>query len=370
MKRYLKRSAAGCIILSALLLLPACNDDKNTLETEKDLSEYTTCEHILDSTDAAYEQGYTKFRLPEKDALHITAPGGVYKLTLEYANKENDTEWKTERVLSLQEVFGADYGKSVNTANGNAVLGDPDRACVGIGICDAYAFKEWDGYTVSIFNRSSLDSIETININPKTKKQMPGDLLECIDKSEEISNKAADVMDDDLDAKAYDAYIFKNSRGTGYGVEMQKCYKGIGILNLQYANMNDEDFASDNALLTMAMQHYIYFDEKNDMFYYRSCDSFKVKSKESIDSVLSFKGACDLLERELGDNSYYEFDDVVLMYEPRGRYIGETFDGTETVTCTPKWYFIKYTADYEKNWQHQIRFFSIDCESGTIEAHW
>ena len=58
------------------------------------------------------------------------------------------------------------------------------------------------------------------------------------------------------------------------------------------------------------------------------------------------------------------------MYEPRGKYIGETFDGSATVKCTPKWYFIKYTIDPNSGQQHQIRFFSVDCETGTLEAMW
>ena len=366
----IERIAAALLCLT-LAGLSACSFvSDNTAEVEKDLADYTSSTHMLDGVDAAYDTDYSKFTLPDKNALHITQPEGVYALTLEYANKQNSDEWKTERVLKLQEIFGTDYGSSVNTSNGSAVLGDPDRACVGIGISDAYAFWEWNGETVCPFNRSSLDSIETLTISDKTKKDMPAELLDDIDKSIKLGADVKAAIGEDLDAMAYDAYIFKSRNGTGYGVEMQKAYKGIGILNLQYANMNNTDYDGDNALLNMAMQVYTYFDEKNELLYYRSCDSFKVQEARNIESVVSFKGACDILEKELGDNAKYEFDDVVLMYEPRGKYIGETFDGNATVKCTPKWYFIKYTIDTNSGQQHQIRFFSVDCETGALEAQW
>lgn len=358
-------------ILSAALCLSSCSIyDDNTHETPKDLDDYTTCEHILDGVDEAYEKSYSKFTLPDKESLHIAQPDGIYDLTLEYVNSENDTAWKSEKVLELQKVFGTDYSENVDTSSGGAVLGDPDRACVGIGFSDPYAFWEWNSDTVCIFNQIDLDSIETITISPKSKTDMPQKLKEDIDKSVELASKVSEVMGEELRPLVYDAYIFKNSVGTGYGVEMQKAYKGVGILNMQYANMDNEDYSGDNAILNMAMQLYTYFDENNELLYYRSCDSYKAKSTQNIDDVVSFIGACNILEKELGDNCSYEFDDVVLMYEPRGKYIGDEFDGSQTVKCTPKWYFIKYCKDTDMGYQHSIRFFSVDCKTGSVEARW
>ena len=64
-----------------------------------------------------------------------------------------------------------------------------------------------------------------------------------------------------------------------------------------------------------------------------------------------------------------EFDDVKLWYEPRGTILDATsedgFDGTKTIKCTPKWYFI---SDEENGDFHGISYVTVDCVTGEVEV--
>lgn len=63
---------------------------------------YVSSENIYDSFDAAFEKEYTKFKLPEKSAVSICKPDGVYDLELAYINAENDMDWLSSKVEELQ----------------------------------------------------------------------------------------------------------------------------------------------------------------------------------------------------------------------------------------------------------------------------
>ena len=63
------------------------------------------------------------------------------------------------------------------------------------------------------------------------------------------------------------------------------------------------------------------------------------------------------------------FDDVKLWYEPRGTILDATtedgFDGTKTIKCTPKWFFI---IDEEDGEWHGISYITVDCSTGEVEV--
>ena len=82
-----------------------------------------------------------------------------------------------------------------------------------------------------------------------------------------------------------------------------------------------------------------------------------------MEKIISFKGACDLLEENLGDAAHYNFEKVVLMYEPRA----DCSAGVDlpNIKCRPKWYFMTFSEDFFFN---GMNCFTVDCMTGTIEA--
>lgn len=100
-----------------------------------------------------------------------------------------------------------------------------------------------------------------------------------------------------------------------------------------------------------------------DPEYYIGCNAFKVAKAEKIDKMLSFKGACDLLEENLADKIDIQFDDVKLMYEPRGEST-EVGESADNICCTPKWFFI--IDDKQPTGLHAINYVTVDCVTGEI----
>ncbi|WP_028510959.1 hypothetical protein [Ruminococcus sp. NK3A76] len=105
-----ERIAAALLCLSALCLSACSFVTDNTTEVKKDLADYTTAKHMLDGIDAAYDTDYSKFTLPDNDALHITHPEGVYELTLEVINADGNKEWENQKNKELAAVFDTSNG--------------------------------------------------------------------------------------------------------------------------------------------------------------------------------------------------------------------------------------------------------------------
>lgn len=171
------------------------------------------------------------------------------------------------------------------------------------------------------------------------------------------------MLGEELDNVVSDGYIITTDSGVGYEIEIQKAYKGIGIQNVFSTNADDTLFVKGNALMTYSMQTYTDLDANFDPEYYIGCNAFKVAKAEKIDKMLSFKGACDLLEENLADKIDIQFDDVKLMYEPRGEST-EVGESADNICCTPKWYFI--IDDKQPTGLHAINYVTVDCVTGEI----
>lgn len=81
-------------MMLAAVALSACENTPDNIRSNKHSAEvdsgeaYVSSENIYDSFDAAFEKEYTKFKLPEKSAVSICKPDGVYDLELAYINAE------------------------------------------------------------------------------------------------------------------------------------------------------------------------------------------------------------------------------------------------------------------------------------------
>ena len=123
--------------------------------------------------------------------------------------------------------------------------------------------------------------------------------------------------------------------------------------------------------MTMGFDIRFLYNSDYNLNYYVSCDNYTPVKEEPIEKIISFKGACDILEEELASNVSMEFDDVKLWYEPRGTILDATtedgLDGSKTTRCTPKWFFISDNEE-DSGLHHAINYVTVDCVTGEIEV--
>ena len=210
---------------------------------------------------------------------------------------------------------------------------------------------------------ADADNMELFYLDRPTSENADSGLLSAADKAKTLADTFSNVLGEELDNVVSDGYIITTDSGVGYEIEIQKAYKGIGIQNVFSTNADDTLFVKGNALMTYSMQTYTDLDANFGPEYYIGCNAFKVAKAEKIDKMLSFKGACDLLEENLADKIDIQFDDVKLMYEPRGEST-EVDESADNIRCTPKWYFI--IDDKQPTGLHAINYVTVDCVTGEI----
>lgn len=349
------------------LTLTSCVNTPDSIKSNKHSANtnsgeiYVEADHIYDSFDAAFETDYSKFKLPEKSDVSICKPNGVYDLELAYINADNDIDWLSEKVTELQSALEIDISGKVETAADIAELKDSHSKISITRYANPYCCWQASETGVSMINSGGAD-IQLFYLDRPTRDKADSDLLSAAEKAVSLANTFSQVLGEELDNSASDGYIIKTENGTGYELEIQKSYKGIGIQNLisKYSNAT---FVKGNTLMSASMQTYVNFNSELEPEYYVGCNAFKVAKAEPIDEMISFKGACDLLEENLADKIDIQFDDVKLMYEPRGTEL-EMTDTPENITCTPKWYFI--IDDDQSDDMHTINYITVDCVSGEI----
>lgn len=114
----------------AAVALSACENTPDNIRSNKHSAEvdsgeaYVSPENIYDSFDAAFEKEYAKFKLPEKSAVSICKPDGVYDLELAYINAENDMDWLSSKVEELQSALDIKIDGKIETVEDQAQLQD------------------------------------------------------------------------------------------------------------------------------------------------------------------------------------------------------------------------------------------------------
>ena len=152
---------------------------------------------------------------------------------------------------------------------------------------------------------ADADNMELFYLDRPTSENADSGLLSAADKAKTLADTFSKVLGEELDNVVSDGYIITTDSGVGYEIEIQKAYKGIGIQNVFSTNADDTLFVKGNALMTYSMQTYTDLDANFGPEYYIGCNAFKVAKAEKIDKMLSFKGACDLLEEILRTRSIY-----------------------------------------------------------------
>ena len=211
---------------------------------------------------------------------------------------------------------------------------------------------------------SKIEHLDRKQINNINKEY-----IQVTNKSIKCANDICSCFGGVFSHSLIDLYIRDYKGKTFYELSLQPIYKNIGIqcINSTYNN----DYENDDVILADAFDIRFLYDTNLKLYLYYGCNNYIPVKDEPIDKIISFKGACDILEEELASNVSMEFDDVKLWYEPRGTILDATsedgFDGSKTTRCTPKWYFISDNDD-DSNLYHAINYVTVDCVTGEVEV--
>lgn len=355
----------------ALILLSSCANSPDSIKSNKHESDKTQVtfvpyDKIYDDFESAYSAGYSKFILPDSSTIKQTIPDGVYNLELAYSNANNSIEWKKDKVLELYSAFNFSFDPIIDADENIALLQvNSEKIKIEPYSRPYISWKESDNGVNSVSeNITSKNSYYIDHINTNA---IPDELNNASSKALSVCEQVNDILGDELEFQVSDGYIIHTSNDVGYEIELRKSYKGIGIQNLISEYSSDSLFVKGNTLMSFAMQTYIDLDSNFSPEYFVGCDAFTVAKADPLNEIISFKGACDILETELADNMSVKFDNVILMYEPRGTLVeAELSTDSQNIICTPKWYFIQ--DDVEQTGLHSINYITVDCASGAVEV--
>ena len=322
-------------------------------------------DHIYDDMGTALETEYSKLKLPDRSQIPIIKPDGIYELELGYLNSDGNTEWMKEKVEKIYEELGFSFSGETVIDEGTAYKKDMKNDISIMRYSQPYC--RWAEFEKGVsMLAESIISIDTLYCDRSSDKETSSEIKKVVSKAEQLSNDIGRVMGDELENTVSDIYTIHTPESIGYEAEIRKTYKGIGIQDLISKKDNSSEFEEADQLLAVSMQTYLDFDSEIQPEYYVGCNSYSVKNDKRLDDVLSFKAACDILEQKLAENVMFEFDTVLLMYEPRGKTLSNELIDPGVIKCKPKWYFISDNS-FESG-LHSIYYVTVDCEDGIVEV--
>ena len=322
---------------------------------------YVSVEHILDDFDEAFETEYTKFKLPDKSSVIINQPEGVYDLELKYVNSEKSLEWLKEKVYKLTETFNVkSYGNLESIGKTAYILANENEQVRVDMFSEPYYYFSKDEISLNDMTLEKIEYVDRIkeeNLNKKYNK--------IIDKSVDCANKINKEFGGALTNIPFDLYIRNYIGEEFYELSLQPVYKGVGIQCIT-PTYNNENIENDNIIISDLFDMRLLYNTNLKLYLYVSCNNYTSSMSKPIDKIISFKGACDILEEELAPNVSMEFDDVKLWYEPRSS-IGVLEEANKNIKCTPKWFFISDNEE-DSGLYHAINYVTVDCVTGEIEV--
>ncbi len=356
----MKRTAA---LAAAALMLTACTGNNETSDILQ--YEYLPAEQLYSGLDAALETEYTKFTLPERSQIPVLNPEGIYELRLGYVNTECSVDWLKEKVDMLYEALGFEFGGRTVVDGYSAYRKDESNDVSMLGFSQTYCRWENTLNGVSMLNENII-SYDTLFYD-RSPAGGAGEAAEKLaDRAIQIADKISGVTGDELDNTVSDICTLHTDTAVGYEIGIRKSYKGIGIQDLFSSHITDTETSPGNDLLAVSMQSYIDLDSDLGPEYYVGCNSYNVQSADKLEKAVSFRSACDILERELAEYVRFKFDTVMLMYEPRGKALSSEMTAPETVSCVPKWFFISDSSS--QSGSHSIDYVTVDCRDGSVEV--
>ncbi len=359
------------ISLIVLCILTSCSKTPNNIQGNNhnvDLdseNNKVSVKHILDDFDEAFETKYTKFSLPEKSKVIINQPEEVYNLELKYVNADKNTKWMKEKLTELANFFDIPNKaqiENVNNENSRFIMETSDKSVDIILFSNPSYHLKYDlNLTDLILKKSKY--IDRMNSKDREEYKT------IIDKSVKLANEINNLMDGKLENNPTDLYIQDYNGQKFYELDLQQSYKGLAIQCISPKHPKDGMLLGDNAIMAMSMYSHLLYDSNLNLYFFNGCNNYIPIKEEQIENIISFKSACGILETELAENMTLEFDDVKLWYEPRGTILDaiseDGFDGTKTIKCTPKWFFV---MDEEDGGWHGISYITVDCSTGEVEV--
>ena len=353
------------ICLSSCAQTPDSIQSNNHKTGSDNKYSYVSVEHILDDFDEAFETKYTKFKLPDKSSVIINQPEEICDLELKYVNADKNTKWMKEKLTELANFFDIPNKtqiENVNNENSRFIMETADKSVDIILFSNPSYHLKYDLNLTDLILKKS-EYIDRMNSKDNEEYKA------IVDKSVKLANEINNLMDGKLENNPTDLYIQDYNGQKFYELDLQQSYKGLAIQCISPKHPKDGMLLGDNAIMAMSMYSHLLYDSNLNLYFFNGCNNYIPIKEEQIENMISFKGACDILETELAENMTLEFDDVKLWYEPRGTILDATsedgFDGSKTIKCTPKWFFV---MDEEDGGWHGISYITVDCSTGEVEV--
>ncbi len=365
------------LIIPVSLMISSCADTPDSIKSNTHSTsdstqiEVSDAQGVYSDIDLAYDSSYTKISLPDKESINVQSYDEIDSIELCYINSQLDQEYMTDVVDKLSASFGVLENVQTQTDD-YAALRDDEKSRVKIeAFSRPYVRVELEDSDVCNANNGTVIKNELVildQLSDEEKDNVDAGVLEASDKALETAQAVGEIFGDQLEYQVSDAYIlYGEDDDVGYEIEIQKCYNGIAIQNLVSPSASASPHSDGAVLMSASMQSYADIDSDGQLLYYIGCDSFTVESITEIEDVITFKGACDILESELSDNVHYDFDSVQLMYEPYGYEVVDYSEAPKNITCTPKWYFIINKIE-EESGMHMINYITVDVKTGEINV--
>ncbi|WP_028510974.1 hypothetical protein [Ruminococcus sp. NK3A76] len=355
------RTIKTIFAVAGLIFLTSCSfiDDGNTKSVES--VEYVETKDSYKNYEAVLNEEHSGFTLP--DSIDVVDTNELYVITLGYTNTEKSEDKLRENgELLIKGICGEskDGGKIVTAENGDPFryeYSDADIECL---------YDLFDGY---IIRTGSMPELDYCNINEVFTDSTDEKTIELSGGNTTVK-KCCDMIYDTLNNKLSDVkggFELLPKRICSYDSNGEK---GLFVLNAFCFNKIPIDYSLSPFLTEDTKTLVYYLDASSSVYitndkspdYINSVSRFVLKDKKKIEKMVSFEGAVDILENELADNLYLEFDDAELIYtciktdETDGKkhdassYI---YDTTVTYEFEPTWcFYIKQDSKVENDLKH------------------
>lgn len=349
------------------------DDDSRTFEynvSKNGKYKMTDVKNAWSDTDAAYKTSYSKFKLPDKSALTHRDFDELYNATIKYSHyKDDDVEWLEPLFPKFEQLF--DLADSVTPEVKDAVYSYNENS-IGLTLSSLgsnYTNNKMIGKSAFEYRNSE------INLYLMDQNKIPDgkNYSKNLNTAQKLEDDVYSLLEDDLDH--YPKFV-QSYDDNYYSIYFQPYYKNVGIenvvANISYVDedYNGEDKENVSGVATQMQSHVVFY--KNELQAFYGSTFYKVADEQKIDKIISFKTACDILEKKLSSKMNLKFDDVELWYQPKGKSVNTSMkdngltDDDKYITLTPKWYFI--INDSSDTSGLLTYYISVDCQSGEVKV--
>lgn len=354
------------ILISFAFLLTSCTRTPDSVKSNnhktENVIEYKTVntKDAWSDTDEAYKTEYKKFRLPDRSTFSHRDFDELYNAKITYVNNEDNSDWSKEHIKKFEDVFNIKISGEPEFVKNNALNHFDDNYEVILGTFNSCSLVYKGPFESEPF---SIRYILNQNQKPDNKK-----IEKYIKESADLSEKSNKALE--YETQNIPAFVMLYGDKTAE-IYSQTYYKDVGIECVipHYTDKLYDENPDGIQNLASYMQNFTrYYDDK--LYGYYGSLGFKTVDAQKIDKIISFKSACDILEKELSANIDLKFDEVELWYQPTGKVMDTSKDNyginDKNITLTPKWYFL--INNQEDKMFYAAQYVTVDCVTGEIHV--